>query len=624
MNNELLNEIYRIQQLSGIKINETLVESNLILEQSISQFAKGVEKMLDREASEYVKKFLNVEKNIELNVKQYILQRMGTAEGKNQIRTFIKNLSENSVTFSEKFVNTHKNNLDAIASGRGEEKAKEIIKATFGDNILAAWEKIRTTPPPKPKPNSTTEVGGQSWIDITPLSVDKINYLEKLYRQKGFVKSFVKTMRSFSQNVKDMMTKQSELMDETLSLIKSYATITNSAQQVDILTRIGDNIQTLTKNDKENYRIIKQWIDKQVPSIIRGDIKSINGYVNATKVFDGTALNEWKEQYKGFSERRRQILLQLNSILNPASWTPGVMNQKYGTETATSYWLQVGEKIKQLLTGPKLAELRRFLLTGQSQGWKGIEDFRKKFGFLPAIKNVAKEYLLNYVFLSASLAVVDFLTDLLASKAQTWGLPDVKIAGLSSRDWLKQQSESWNQHIKPEKIETKNEIKNSIKGGTELVWDFLSYFKDEALNLNVGIPGIMDDILSMYLVLRNDDATEEEKNEALKKGEELRKKITPKLEETKEKVKENIDKVEEKIESFTSERFYKKYPCYDEVADTGYNSDGFSKGIKVEGDKIFIKYKNPSKVYSATLDINGKLYWNDDSGIKTTATLSCP
>jgi hypothetical protein len=444
---------------------------------------------------------------------------------------------------------------------------QDIIKKELTDYVDDVAKKVDTQKPPTPKPNpkskSMTDIGGQSFENITPLSPDELKKLEKMYRQKGFGQSYFRAMRIFWKSVEDMMTKQTELMDETLSLIKSYATPGNSFQKSDILRRIGDNVITLTQRDKENYKLINQWIIDNVPEtkqifgqpFVPGpkeQIKGVDGYMSAARIFDGKALDEWKKTYKGLKERRTQILSQLNSILNPASWAPGVMKSKFGTETTTSYWLQVAEKWKQIIYGPKFAELRRYILTGQSQSWKGIEDFRKEFGFLPAIKTVVKEYLWNYVALSGILASIDFMTDYLGAKSQTKELPDVTIMGFSSKEWLKNQAESWDQHINPEKVNNTTKVEKSVQGGLELVGDFLKYLLDEAVELDVVIPGVIDDILFMYYVSRNDEATEEERKNALTKGEVAFKKIKSAMAniETKSKniVKSGIDKIKSGID----------------------------------------------------------------------------
>ena len=153
-------------------------------------------------------------------------------------------------------------------------------------------------------------------------------------------------MRTFWKSVEDMMTKQTELMDETLSLIKTYDTITNAAQKVDIAKRIGDNIQTLTQKDKGNYKIIDEWIDTNVIDYkVKSKLKGADGYMDAAKIFDGKALEEWKKTYKVMSDRRMNIIKQANSMLNPFSWSKGMMKKNFG-DVADGYSSQVAKKWK--------------------------------------------------------------------------------------------------------------------------------------------------------------------------------------------------------------------------------------------------------------------------------------
>lgn len=500
------------------------------------------------------------------------------------------------------------------------EGIKDLIKkdlTDYSDNVARKVNPPASKPStPKPKPNNITDIAGQTWENIKPLSPNELKKLEKLYRQKGLGQSFFKSMRIFRKSVEDMMTKQTELMDETLSLIKSYETVTNAAQRTDIAKRIGNNVKILTQRDKTNYEIINEWIDTNVIDYkVKGKTKGIDGYINAAHIFDGKSLEEWKKKYKVLSDRRKQILLQLNSVVNPASWAPGVMKSKFGTERATSYWLQVGEKWKQIVTGPKFAELRRYASTGQSQSWSGLNDFRKKFGFIPAIGNVAKEYLLNYVVLSISLAAIDFMTDYLGTKSRKWGLPDIKLFGYSSEEWLENQAKSWDQHINPEKVNNTTEIEKSVKGGLSLLGDIFSYLKDELTEIQVVIPGLIDDLLSMYFVSRNDEATEEEIETAIKKGEELRNKIENEREKIIDKSKE-IVKSEETVKTYSSDLFYKEYPCYTSILNTNYNENGFVKGIKIVSPTEIQVMGNTNETYSATLKTDKRWYFTDGTQIK--------
>jgi hypothetical protein len=162
MKSELLNEIYRIHKLSGINVPDTLVESNIILEQGLNQLVRGVEKMLDRDAIEYAERVLprSTERNIEKRIETYIAQRIATEAGKTEIRNFIKGLAKSSPEFADKFVKANKSTLDAIATARGEAVAERVIKSSFGEEILSSWEKSKTTQPIPPKQKPKKPVSG--------------------------------------------------------------------------------------------------------------------------------------------------------------------------------------------------------------------------------------------------------------------------------------------------------------------------------------------------------------------------------------------------------------------------------------------------------------------------------
>ena len=426
---------------------------------------------------------------------------------------------------------------------------QDIIKKEFTDYIDDIARKVNTPKPPtppttKPKPNNITDITGQSWVSITPLSSDELKKLEKMYRQKGLGQSFFRAMRTFWKSVEDMMTKQTELMDETLSLIKSYDTVTNAAQKVDIAKRIGDNVQTLTQKDKVNYQIINEWIDTNVIDYkVKSKIKGADGYMDAAKIFDGKALEEWKKTYKGMSDRRLSILKQANSMLNRFSWSKGIMKKNFGN-VADSYSSQVAKKWKAFVKGPEFAELRRYILTGQSQSWKGINAFRKEFGFIPAMGNVTKELAYSYVALSFILAVIDYVTDILGNQVRTveyindWGL-------------IKKQIESFDEHINKENTNNESQIEKSGKGFTEFFGDLLDYGIDELQDINVGFPGLIDNFFAWIHELRNGEVSQENAEKLEKQGENLRKeadrarqKIVDKGKKPIETVKSGISKLE--------------------------------------------------------------------------------
>ena len=483
---------------------------------------------------------------------------------------------------------------------------QDIIKKELTDYVDDVAKKVNTPKPPKPptpkpKPNNITDITGQSWESITPLSSDELKKLEKMYRQKGLGQSFFRSMRTFWKSVEDMMTKQTELMDETLSLIKSYDTVTNAAQKVDIAKRIGDNVQTLTQKDKVNYQIINEWIDTNVIDYkVKSKIKGADGYMDAAKIFDGKALEEWKKTYKGMSDRRLSILKQANSMLNPFSWSKGMMKKNFGN-VADSYSSQVAKKWKAFAKGPEFAELRRYILTGQSQSWKGIDAFRKEFGFIPAISNVGKELAYSYVVLSVILSFIDYVTDVLGNNVRNFD---------SINDWgiIKKQIESFDEHINKEKTNNESQIEKSGKGFADFFGDWKDYGIEELGEIEVAFPGLVDNFFAWWGELRNGEASKENAEKLEKQGENLRK-------ETERARQEIIDRGKKTIETYSSDLFYREYPCYSSVLDTNYNEDGFIKGVKVINPKTINLRGNTNEIYVAFLR-NGNWYFNDGTQIK--------
>ena len=72
------------------------------------------------------------------------------------------------------------------------------------------------------------------------------------------------------------------------------------------------------------------------------------------------------------------LIEQANSMFNPFSWFGNSIKKWPGD----SWGYKVFNKWKSFVKGPELAELRRYVLTGQTQKWSGIKKFKEDFGFL--------------------------------------------------------------------------------------------------------------------------------------------------------------------------------------------------------------------------------------------------
>ena len=424
---------------------------------------------------------------------------------------------------------------------------KDLIKKEITDYIDDVAKRINS-PKPKPKPSinpspkpevkTITDVAGQNWEDIKPLIPEELKNLEKLYRQKGLGKSFFKAMRAFGQSVIDMLTKQYKLMDETLSLIKTLDETTNAAEKVDIAKRIGDNVKYLTQKDVENYKIIDEWIETNVLDWkLKSKLKNIPGYQKAANIFDNGTLLEWKKTYKGFWERRGELLKQLNSMMNPASWFGQAIKKWPGD----SYGYKVYNKWKSFIKGPEFGELRRYILTGQTQKWSGFKKFKEDFGFVPAIGNVAKEWAYSYVVLAVILGVVDYVTDVLGNQLKNF-------KSLNEYGIIKSQIDSYNEHFKEESTKEGEGLGKSVGGFAFLIGDIAEYSFEELKDITIAFPGVIDNFFAFWYDLRNKPISEENAKKLLDQGNNLKKVATDDIEVVKEKKDNAVEKIDNAVE----------------------------------------------------------------------------
>jgi hypothetical protein len=78
------------------------------------------------------------------------------------------------------------------------------------------------------------------------------------------------------------------------------------------------------------------------------------------------------------------------------------------------------------------------------------------------------------------------------------------------------------------------------------------------------------------------------------------------------KGKEIINKGKETITTYSSNLFYREYPCYTEVLDTNYNENEFIKGVKIISPTKIQLMGNTNETYSATLKTDG-WYFSDET-----------
>ena len=559
-NNNLILEISKIQKLMTGKliveqwgsIIDDVIELGAKIAGKLPDDVDGLISRLGKVASEEeaIKILADIAKQSDemaAIIVPKIMSTISDAERKtiNDLKTLFKNEIANGLdpdylkASAESWVNQNvKTEFEGV---------KDIIKNDLLDYIETAARKTTPTPKPKPKPKPTnttpgypksiTDVAGQSWEEIKPLTASELANLEKLYRQKGLGKSFFKALRQFGKSIVDMMTKQYELMDETLSLIKTLDETTNAAQKVDIATRIGENVKTLTQRDIENYKIIEEWIDTNVLDYkLKNKLKNIKGYQKAAQIFDNTTLLEWKKTYKTFWERRGELLKQANSMMNPASWFGASIRKWPGDGSGE----KIFNKWKSFVKGPEFTELRNYILTGQTQKWSGIKKFREEFGMIPTIGNVTKELAYSYVVLSLLLGLLDYLTDVLGNTVRNFKY-------INEFGVIKSQIESYDKHIKSEK--SKEGVEKSAGGLLNFLGDVGEYTFEELKTIQLQFPGLIDNFFALWYDLRNKPISEENIKKAQEGAEKIKQTVKKEKKIIEDKSRNVIDSTKSQGES---------------------------------------------------------------------------
>jgi hypothetical protein len=400
------------------------------------------------------------------------------------------------------------------------------------------FETGKFTPEVKKTVTSMKEAGGQSWEDIPPLSNDELLKLEKLYSQAGLGKSFKMAMQVFLNDVDGMMKKQYELMDETMSLIKTLnSSNVNSFSKVDIETQISNNIKKLTQMDAKNFSRINEWIGANIPKdarTLRLKIQGLKGYQKAAAIADNSALTKWKESYKGLFARRAALRKQLNSMLNPASWVGHNMD-KWKKDGGNAYL----NKWASFFKGDEFRELKNWMQTGQTQKWSGFNKFRQDFGFLPAIGNVTKEWVYAYIRLALTYTIVDYLSDLFGNIVRNY-------ESFNKYKLIQDQIRSYDEHFDGVTSDSEYE---PISGYSLFFRQLGLYTMEELKSMTTAFPGLYDELGVLLLRAQTKNITKEEAEKEEKRLQDLKAKLKAEMEEEAAKAKAAAERAKNAVDS---------------------------------------------------------------------------
>ena len=286
----------------------------------------------------------------------------------------------------------------------------------------------------------------------------------------------------------------------------------------------------------------------------------------------------------------------------------------------TRNWSEFGKELKLLFS-----RIPSFLLTGSPKTWRDVDMYFDEIGPTKGLIRLTKDiWWATHVGLPLTIAAWNVLQNLYylfftPDKGEEKGTVEADVLDELGDAFLSQYQGYPFGFGDKNDINTLTVVLGLLSPGhffLDDVWNWVGGKGDEAEEGKLRPNMTPQELINLYIKHKIPEALQEKLSEAVK---------SKSVVEAEKIIKDALEKfdnesVNKATTSLTSDIFYLKYPCYEKLIDTSYED----RGVKIDGNKIFIKYKNPSKVYSATLDIDGKLYWNDDSGIKTTATLSCP
>ena len=586
MDKNIIVEISRINEIMGtLLITEAIGGFKTIADEILTYVAKKAGKF-SNEVTNLIKKLKKATDDNEIIKIISELVNIDDELANIYIPKVMSTITDTEVKQITKLKRAMKSQLE---SGVPYEKIKSIgenwidknVKTSFNgvtdvmkkdlDNYLKSLQKTQTTTP-KPKPKNVTDVAGQTLEDVTPLSSKELADLEKLYRQKGLGSSFFKSMRQFAKEVSDMMVSSTTLMDETLSLIKTLSETNNAATKIDIGRRIGDNLTTLTQKEMVNKQIIDEWIDTNVLDYkIKTKIKNLKGYQKAANIYDNTAFREWQKNYNKLGKRKSNLRTQLNSLLNPASWFGESMSKWEGSSKS----LKVLNKWKSILgrgeNANKFSELRMWVKSGQTQKWSGIREFATSFGWPKAIFNVGKEMLLNYIWLSLGLSLVDYITDLFGNLVRN--IPYINEIGV-----IQDQIKSWDEHVGGK--EGENDY-YATKGFQITIKQTIAYFIEELSNYHNQFPGLLDELDRFLNLVNTSEVSKESVEKIIGEGNKVKQSLQK---------KKNV--IDNKLDTISSNDIKNVAP------EIGYTNDpsGFKEYIKK-------RFKDNNPVISGTKDV---------------------
>jgi len=497
MEKKLLLEINRINDIIGVKSPKTLINEDnpaaLILKKGVNFFIKNLKKVPNENtwtignvkigdlAKRKLLSFLEgrIDFNSLSKLEAYYLGKI-ISQDTDIIDDLFNDIMENFL----------KQNPDSNVPEILEMIADEA--KTKGISIKQVLESIIQNPNPSEKAlrvgllediipkkiNTLSDVYETRRLlsDIPKLTKSEIDKLASLNAGfKGAYRKFLDDFnRQFSIGEKNSI---SNLTEETLKLVKALKE-GNEADYPVIAKRLNDNLKLLSQKDREWIQTFEKWVSGlNMDYATKNKIQQLPGYQKALSLFSKD-IKEFEEAFGTFSQRRKNLRIQLNSLLNPASWLSKTHMKKWDNS--------ILKKWKAIFGGKEFKELREDFYKGSTLSRKGYVKLAEIYGWPKAALAYTGEVAWTYFTMSLLLAIVDFTSDVL------FGWINVQTGLTPIDNFLANQRNSFGEHFaedRPDELESATQ---------NLVLDMVSYVKDELVSLQGSMPGGIDDAILLY------------------------------------------------------------------------------------------------------------------------------
>ena len=505
-----------------IEINRTLGLMSIDKKILSEQWGQSIEKALINLGKKFETKFTSsVEKLLGKDISQAteaeIKNVLKNAELSQLTKKIANKITDNNFELIDDVFNKiNKNDAAQLSSAYSELSGKLGIDKDWVKIVKDSYkEKISKSIPHRYKPIGEVE-------SLTSKE------LKKLYSSNTFLINF----KSLVRWGKDQFTSENKLIDEALSLIKTYGELGSgdSTKKTNIINRLDEVILTLGQKRKDSKGYINHWIDDNISDrVIRGKLKDLKGYKAITSLSEGKTKEDWIKNHGDFLKRRSELSKNLRGFVNPAKWT--------GKSLKNNYEGSVAKRWKDVLKGDNFKRLRNDYKWGMTLSPKDIVEYTKLFGLPSGVGLLAKEWIYSYLIIEALDSVLDYITDVNGHL-----LIDVYPENWAGRNTIVSHAKRYGLHF--------DNNDSDIKSGLDWITPYLKYISDNLLTLSSFIPGLIDDTYRGVNKLFNAIVYHKEINpEDVKTLKEDVKKVKDVVEKKGEEAKAKVETVVDKIEN---------------------------------------------------------------------------